>query len=100
MLKDLLLPLGIKTALFGTNCTRSIFCSNASIGTKVKIAELASVSLQTVEKQALPNHKPADCNAHHLGNYNNHGTGEAYRSLIENETVILQNGHAVLNRNH
>jgi hypothetical protein len=76
-------------------CTNSIFCAAASPQAINNIAKKAGVTLIEAQAQALPTtgtaKKPVN-----LGNYNLKGTGEAYRSLINNRTLTITNDHARL----
>lgn len=75
-------------------CTGSIFCAGASAEAIHHIGHRAGVSIAEVENQALPQKNPEGVVLLNLGNYNNQGTGEAYRKLISEEVLELKNGHA------
>ena len=75
-------------------CTNSIFCAGASAEVKHHIAHRAQIAVAVVEKQALPLKKPDGVQMLNLGNYNLQATGEAYRSLINDGTLEVKNGHA------
>ena len=74
-------------------CTKSIFCADAWRSAKEAIAKKAEVSLETVREQALPLTGTPD-HPVNLGNFNLKGTGEAYRALIHNNTLVVINNHA------
>ena len=75
-------------------CTGSIFCAGASAEAKHHIAHRAGVSFTQVETQALPQQKPDGVALLNIGNYNNKGTGTAYRQLIAVGVLEIKDGHA------